>query len=133
MSTDNFLAALKNFLFAVRPAHEEIIRTEFRIEIQPGMVSFDGEFIPGNKESIPADLEKIGKSKCSNLAKEIEEFHKATMNNGENKWNKASITINSDGQTKTELIWDEQLEQDNVNAYKRHLESDKNGTGKKIN
>ncbi len=118
MTADNFYTSLKDFLLEANSVNEEVTRTEFRIEMQPGLVFFGGEFILNNNDSIPVNLRQGGKLKCSNLTSEIESFHKTTTKNGENKWNRALIRISRDGQIKTEFMWDEQLEQENIDAYK---------------
>jgi hypothetical protein len=122
MIADNFYTSLKDSLLKVNSVNEEVIGTEFRIEMQPGLVFFDGEFILENNRSIPINLIQVGKLKCSDLTNKIEKFHKATTKNGENKWNRAFIKIHRDGQIKAEFVWDEQLEQDNIDAYKNDRE-----------
>ena len=117
MTDITFYNLLREFLGAIPQPDKEIISTEFRIEMQPGLVSFGGDFISTNNESIPVDLRSVGKPKCSDLTDRIEEFHKTTTENGENKWNKAFITFREAEHVKTEFIWDEELEQENINAY----------------
>jgi hypothetical protein len=117
MTDNNFYNLLNEFLRAIPQTGKEIISTEFRIEMQPGLVSFGGDFISTDNESTPVDLRRIGKPKCSDLTNRIEEFHRTTTENGKNKWNKAFIKLSKDGHAKTEFIWDEELEQKNINAY----------------
>lgn len=110
------------FIRGIPQPDKEITSTEFRIEMQPGLVSFGGEYILMNNDSVPIDLRQVGKTKCSDLTDQIENSHKTSAKNEKDKWNKAFIKLSKTGQVKTEFIWDEELEQGNINAYNRDAE-----------
>ncbi|HEY0744180.1 MAG TPA: hypothetical protein VGD40_22090 [Chryseosolibacter sp.] len=108
---------LKEFLSLAHPRDKEVASTELSITMQPGMISFGGHFSLTDRTEIPIDIRKIGKSKCEQLSADIESMHRSTANSGQNKWNKATFNIDSQGQVRQQFVWDAQFETDNVNVY----------------
>lgn len=108
---------LKEFLSGIQPKNSEIALTEFHVDLLPCSGSLGGQFTFKNKEKAPVDLRKIGKHKCFELTERIRQFHRVSTMNGQNKWNKAFFEINNIGQVRSEFIWDDVWEQENIDDY----------------
>jgi hypothetical protein len=108
----------------VRPIDKIIIRTELRIELQPGMVVFGGDIYFTDGTDLQIDLKQIGKIKCRQMADEIERYHRFSTDEGRNKWNKAIILFPESSEHQSRFIWDDQWEKSEIDAYAR-LESER--------
>lgn len=122
MTVDEFDKTLKKFLFKAQPADKEVLGAELRIEMQPGMISFGGHFILADRTEIPVDIRQVGKAKCRQFTTDIESMHRLTTNSGQDKWNKATFKVDSEGQISRQFVWDEEFEMDNINSYQENEE-----------
>jgi len=117
MIDNDFNNSIKDFLSGTFPPDEEVILTKFKIEMQPGLVSFGGQMTLTENRVTPINLKKIGKRKCNELTGQIESYHTQSTNNGQNKWNIALVTIGKSGNVDSEFIWDEEFEQENISSF----------------
>jgi len=70
-----------------------------------GVVSYNGEYITDNNETKNISVRNISRD----IRNWIRELHDIP-NEGDNKWNKAFFTINTQGKYNMEFIWDEKLD-----------------------
>ena len=123
MTDIEFNRELKDFISNLWPVDRQVIKTEFYINLQPGMTSFGGHFIFADNETIPINIRLKSKTFNSDFVQKIEYFHRQSTNGGLNKWNKALFKIENGGQVKYELTWDEVWNQEEIECHKRRGDS----------
>lgn len=122
MTDTEFKEELKNYISDLLVSEKEVLRTEFYIELQPGLITYGGQFIKTDEE-VPLDIRQIDKSTRSYFTDKIEQFHIKSTNGGLNKWNKANYVIDRNGKIDGELFWDEKWERENIDSYKNQTDS----------
>jgi hypothetical protein len=123
MTDTEFFKELKRYLADLVIVDKPVIRTEFYCELQPGLVSFGGHFILPEDQTIPVNIKKKSKSSNADFADKVTSFHRQSTNGGLNKWNKALFKIDKLGEVEGELIWDEVLEQEEINSHEGQSDS----------
>lgn len=122
MSDTEFKNELKNYISDLLIG-KQVVKTEFYINLQPGLISYGGHFTLADNESIPLDIRQKGKSSNRAFADKVKLFHKQSTNRGLNKWNKALFTVDNKGLMEIDFIWDEVWEQEEINSYDQQTES----------
>jgi hypothetical protein len=87
MTYSEFNQELKNYLSDILVTDKQVVRTEFYINLQPGLISYGGYFIQADNKSFPIDIRLKGKSSNSDFAEKVKSFHRQNTNGGLNKWN----------------------------------------------
>jgi hypothetical protein len=115
MNESEFHSLLSDFIGNLLPSDKDFATTEFEVQVQPSLVSFS---VSIDNEDIPL----LDKPKFRLMSEKIETFHRSNTANGMNKWNKAKFRIEKLKVVHSEFIWDEEWEQQEIEAYKNDSE-----------
>jgi inhibitor of KinA sporulation pathway (predicted exonuclease) len=122
MTDTEFNKEIKDYISDLLTPDKQVVRTEFYLNLQPGLISYGGHFILADNESIPLDIRLKGKSSNADFVDKVKSFHRQSTNGGLNKWNKALFRVHTNGLVETEFIWDKVWEQEEINSYKKQPE-----------
>jgi hypothetical protein len=78
---------------------------QLHIETIGSMVSFIGTYVNHNEEKQQIDVDEFD----FQLTFDILELHRITTENKNNRWNKATVHLTSDGKFNMEFMWDQQF------------------------
>ncbi|MDR0898800.1 MAG: hypothetical protein LBM27_00410 [Lactobacillaceae bacterium] len=88
------------------------------IEIQKNYVSFQGVYEYHGKQKGFLDLDDDQGFDVDLVSEVVEELNQAMSENPINKWNKAKVTLSSEGDFDMEFFWDQEY-QDRVDSHSK--------------
>jgi|SRR5690606_35307353 len=116
MTELDFYGEIRRYLSDLKIEGPPGMKAEFYCDLQPGMISYGGHFIPVDNEPVPIDIRKKGKHANSVFADKVRSFHRQSTNGGLNKWNRAFFSIDAHGDITGQFTWDEAWEQADKDA-----------------
>jgi len=84
----------------------EWVKAKLDIEVIGEMVSFTGNYLNNKNETKQIDVDEFD----FQLTFDVLELHKITTEGGNNTWNRAVFSVQSDGAFDMEFIWDQELQ-----------------------
>ena len=116
MSTEKLYESLRSLLLADTP-QRAVKSMEFKINVQPNMISYGGHYLyeDGNEE--PINLKLIGKYQCHLFTEFLKQFHLENTDKGKNRWNKVTIKRIGNRHYQSVFDWDDKWEQENIDSY----------------
>jgi hypothetical protein len=123
MVDHEFHKALIEYISDFSLGDNHVPAIQIYINIQPVMVSFGGQSVFNENESIPLNLRCKTKSSNKAFTDQIRSFHKRSTQEGLNKWNRATINITKEGHVDGKFTWDDTWEQEEMDAAKGQTEA----------
>src|SRR5690606_33668312 len=111
MTELDFYGEIRRYLSDLKIEGPPGMKAEFYCDLQPGMISYGGHFIPVDNEPVPIDIRKKGKHANSVFVYNARCYQRQSDKGGLNERNRTFISIDAHGDKTSQLTWDEAWEQ----------------------